>query len=193
MKIKREIRIIGFDDGPFVKGQSKTILVGIITRGGDWFDGMLKSEITIDGRDATDIISSIINSSKYKRELKVIMFKGLTMAGFNLIDVEMLYRKTSLPVIIISRKKPNMKSIGKALLNFKDGKERMEIIKKAGKINKLKLKNNKNIYFQFYGLEKKDAEKIILLTCMRSLIPEPLRLAHMIASAFVRGECGGRA
>ena len=193
MKIKKEARIIGLDDGPFSKNQQKTIIVGIITRGGDWFDGMVKCEVSVDGNDATSNISYIINNSKYKKELRAIMFKGLTIAGFNLIDVVELNEKTKLPVIIVNRKKPDMRKIKRALENFKDGKERWKIIKKAGKINKLKLKNNKNIYFQFYGLNKKDAEKIILLTCMRSLIPEPLRLAHMIASAFIKGECGGRA
>ncbi|MEM0473581.1 MAG: DUF99 family protein [Candidatus Aenigmatarchaeota archaeon] len=193
MRLKKESRVIGFDDGPFSKNQQKTLVVGIITRGGEWFDGMIKSEISVDGLDATEIISNVINKSKYKKELRVVMFKGLTIAGFNMIDVEDLSKKTGLPVIIVSRKKPDMEKIRKALENFKDGKYRWSIIKKAGRINKLKLKNNKNIYFQFYGLSKNDAEKIILLTCMRSLIPEPLRLAHMIASAFVRGECGGRA
>lgn len=193
MRIKKESRFIGFDDGPFSKKQQKTILVGIITRGGEWFDGMVKSEISVDGLDATLIVSNIINNSKYKKELRVIMFKGLTIGGFNVIDVEELNKNTNLPVIIVSRKKPNMKKIRKALEHFTDGEVRWRIIRKAGKINKLKLKNNKNIYFQFYGLSRHDAEKIILLTCMRSLIPEPLRLAHMIASAFVRGECGGRA
>ncbi|MCX8178802.1 MAG: DUF99 family protein [Candidatus Aenigmarchaeota archaeon] len=193
MRLKKESRVIGFDDGPFSKNQQKTLVVGIITRGGECFDGMIKSEISVDGLDATEIISNVINKSKYKKELRVVMFKGLTIGGFNLIDVEGLNKKTGLPVIIISRKKPDMEKIRKALENFKDWKYRWSIIKKAGRINKLKLKNNKNIYFQFYGLSKNDAEQIILLTCMRSLIPEPLRLAHMIASAFVRGECGGRA
>ncbi len=192
MHIKNEIRVLGLDDGPFVKNQKTTIVVGIIMRGGNEFDGMIKTEISVDGLDATDKLIEIIKNSKYMNELKVIMFKGVTIGGFNIIDIERLSNNLSIPVIVVSRKKPNFSKIFDALKNFEDGENRWKIIKKAGKVNKLKTKNNKTIYFQFKGLNKEDAKKIILLTCRRSLIPEPLRLAHMIASAMIKGQSGGR-
>jgi len=57
----------------------------------------------------------------------------------------------------------------------------------------MKLEKNKNIYYQFKGLKRKEVEKIIRLSCTRSLIPEPLRVAHLMASALIKGESGGRA
>jgi endonuclease V-like protein UPF0215 family len=66
-------------------------------------------------------------------------------------------------------------------------------VKDAGRFYKTKIVKNKNIYFQFKGLKRTEAEKIIKLSCTRSLIPEPLRVAHLIASALVKGESGGRA
>jgi len=57
----------------------------------------------------------------------------------------------------------------------------------------MKIEKNKNIYYQFKGLSKEEVEKIIKLSCTRSLIPEPLRVAHLIASALIKGESGGRA
>uniref|UniRef100_A0A7C5UW84 DUF99 family protein n=1 Tax=candidate division CPR3 bacterium TaxID=2268181 RepID=A0A7C5UW84_UNCC3 len=193
MRIKKEIRILGIDDGPFTKTSSKAIIIGVIMRGGLEFDGMIKTEIEVDGLDATDKLIETIKRSKYKNELKAIMFKGVTIAGFNIVDIGALSSALSLPVIVVSRKKPNFIRIRNALKNFDDGAERWKIIKKAGRINKLKMKNNKTIYFQFKGIDREDAKKIILLTCTRSLIPEPLRLAHMIASAVIKGETGGRA
>ncbi|MBU5688150.1 MAG: DUF99 family protein [Candidatus Aenigmarchaeota archaeon] len=192
MHIKKEIRVLGIDDGPFTKNSIKTIVVGIIMRGAQDFDGMVTTEITVDGLDATEKIIEMINKSKYKNELKVIVFKGVTIGGFNVIDIDTIHKSTGLPVIIISRKKPNFEKIFNALKNFNDGQYRWKLIKKAGKVNKLKIKNNKILYFQFKGVKKEDAEKIILLICKSSLIPEPLRLAHMIASAIVKGESGGR-
>jgi len=192
MRIKKEARILGIDDAPFTKSSKNVVVVGIIMRGGDYFDGMIKTEIEVDGLDATEKIIDAIKKSKYFNELKVVMFKGVTIGGFNVIDIENLSNELDLPVVVVSRKKPDMKKIYDALKNFPDGKKRWEIIKKAGKISKLNIKSNKNIYFQFKGLNENDAKKIILLTCTRSLIPEPLRLAHMIASAFVKGESGGR-
>ena len=58
---------------------------------------------------------------------------------------------------------------------------------------KVKIKKNKSVYYQFIGLERKEVEEIIQLSSTRSLIPEPLRVAHLIASAMVDGESRGRA
>lgn len=192
--IKPEIRIVGFDDAPFIpRSKGKAIVIGVVFRGGSFLDGVLKTEVTIDGLDATKILIEKINKSKHKDQLQVIMLNGITIAGFNLVDIKELNKKTHLPVIVVNRKKPNMEKIKNALKNFRDFKERWKCIEHAGKVYKLKIEKNKNIYFQFTGLKKEVAEEIILLSCTRSLIPEPLRTAHLIASGLVKGESGGRA
>lgn len=192
--IKKEIRILGFDDGPFKpRSKEKVLVVGAIYRGGNFFDGLMRTEVTCDSLDATDKIAEVVNNSRHKQELRVLMFKGVTIGGFNIIDIKSLSQKTHLPIIIVSRKKPNLKKILEALKNFHDFKERWEFIRNAGKIYKVEIKKNKNLYYQFIGLQKDEAEKIIKLACTRSLIPEPLRVAHLIASAMVKGESKGRA
>jgi len=192
--IKKEIRIVGFDDGPFVpRSKGKAPVIGVVFRGGDFLDGVFKTDVTIDGMDATDTLIKIINRSKHKEQLRVIMFNGITIGGFNMINISKLYEKTNLPVIAINRKMPNLKKIRTALQNFNDFKRRWKCIEDAGKIHKMKIEKNKNLYFQFKGLKKMKIEKIIRVSCTRSLIPEPLRVAHLIASALIKGESGGRA
>ena len=194
MKIKREIRIVGFDDGPFVpRTKGKAIIVGVVFRGGDFLDGVLKTEVEIDGMDATKKLINLINNSRHKPQLRVIMLNGITVAGFNLIDIKGLYGQTSLPVIVVNRRKPNLKKIEGALKHFKDFEDRWNCIKNAGRIYRMKIEKNKYLYYQFKGLKRNEVEKIIRLSCTRSLIPEPLRVAHLIASAMIKGESGGRA
>jgi hypothetical protein len=185
---------LGFDDGPFKpRSEQKVLVVGIVYRGGEFFDGVLKTEITCDGLDATEKIAGLVNNSRHKEELRVLMFKGVTIGGFNLINIRELYKKTGLPVIIVMRKEPDMDSIKKALKNFPDLKKRWKFIKNAGKIYKVKIKKNKSLCYQLIGLKREEAEKIIKLSCTRSLIPEPLRVSHLIASAMIKGESKGRA
>jgi len=192
--MKSEIRIVGFDDGPFTpRSESKAPVIGVVTRGGTFPDGIIKTEVVVDGLDATQVISNVINKSKHKDQLKVVMFNGITIAGFNMIDIHELWKKTDLPVIIVNRKNPNLNKIKKALTHFKDFKRRWKIVKNAGKIRSVDIKIGKPIYYQFHGLCKEEVEDIIKLSCTRSLIPEPLRLAHLIASALVKGESVGRA
>lgn len=192
--IKNEIRIAGFDDAPFIpRSDGKVPVVGVVFRGGSFLDGAFKTDVTIDGMDATSTLIKLINKSKHKKQLRVIMLKGITMGGFNMIDISQLYEKTGLPVIVVNRKMPNLEDIRIALKNFGNFEDRWDCIKRAGKIYKMKIEKNKNIYYQFNGLKKGEVETIIRLSCTRSLIPEPLRVAHLIASALIKGESGGRA
>jgi len=190
---KSEIRILGFDDGAFTPRSQATVpVVGVIYRGGKFLDGALKTDVDIDGMDATDKIIKLINSTRHKQQLKVMMFDGITLGGFNIIDIKKMYEKTKLPVIIINRKIPNLKKVENALRNFENFKERWDIILKAGKIKECRIKDKK-VYYQSIGLSDEDTKEIIALSSTRSFIPEPLRVAHIIATAFVKGESGGRA
>lgn len=193
MNVKKEIRILGIDDAPFTKGESKEVLViGTIFRGGESLDGILRTYITCDGNDATDKIVRMINESKHKPQLKVIMTDGIALGGFNILDVQEIFKKTGLPVIVVMRKYPDIEKIKSALMKFEDWEERFLKLRKAGKIHKLEV-GTKEIYFQFTGLQKNEAEKILKLTLKRGLVPEPLRIAHLIATAIIFGESRGRA
>jgi hypothetical protein len=185
-KIKPQIRVIGFDDGTFrFKGKDKTILVGVVMKGGSDVLGVVTRWIEIDGKDATDKMIDSINKSRFK-DLRVIMLKGITYAGFNIVNVKRLSEETELPVIIVIRKKPDIQAMKKALINhFDDAEERIKLLNEAGEIREL---IPGKLYYQTVNLENEEAEEIIKITQRNSLIPEPLRLAHIIASAVMTGE-----
>lgn len=191
--IKDEIRILGIDDGPFdLHAGGKALIVGVIYRGGKFLDGVLRTEVTIDGTDSTDRIAQMVCKSKYK-DIRVIMIDGLGFAGFNLVDLEALFERTGLPVIAVVRDMPDYKSIEEALENTPNKEYCLSCIEKAGRPRKVETKDKKHIYIQFRGIAFADAEKIVRLSSTRSLIPEPIRVAHLIASGIVLGESRGGA
>lgn len=190
---KSEIRILGFDDAPFSAKDRTVPVIGVIYRGGKYPDGMLRTDVDVDGLDATDKLTEIINSTRHKQQLKVLMLDGITLGGFNIVDIKQLHEKTHLPVVVINRKHPNLADVEKALKNFKDYEKRWKMILNAGKIKSCSLKNNKKVYYQSIGLTDEETEEIIQLSCINSQIPEALRVAHLIATAIVKGESGGRA
>jgi endonuclease V-like protein UPF0215 family len=138
--IKPEIRILGIDDSALFN--EKVMIVGAVFRGGNWIDGVLRSEITKDGLDATEIICNMINKSKHHAQIRVVILDGITYGGFNVIDIQVLYRKTGVPVIVIMRSYPDFEKIKSALKNFRDGDERWKIIKRAGDVEKISGKKN---------------------------------------------------
>jgi len=191
-RIKDEIRILAWDDGPFKFGsKGKSILVGVIFRGGKILDGFLKTVVCIDGTDATRKIIEKILKTRHK-DLRIVMLDGITVAGFNVVDIKRIYEETKLPVIVSIRKIPDMKKFISSLGKMSHAKKRLESVENAGPIYSTIIKN-KRMYFQCYGIEKIDAEEILKKTSTISLIPEPLRVAHLIATGFVLGESVGRA
>jgi len=188
--IKPEIRVLGIDDGIFVPHTKGTIdVIGVVYRGGYWLDGVMRTEVTIDGMDATEKIAAMIKKSPHYEELRIVILNGITFAGFNVVDINKLFKTVDLPIIAVTREKPDMEKIRKALENLPECEKRWQAIESAGKIIKVQTRNTKEaVYMQIAGVSQEDAEKILKSTSTRSNIPEALRVAHIIASGLTQSE-----
>ncbi len=185
---KNEIRVIGIDDSPFNKFKDrKVLIVGVVMRGGLYVDGVLSAKAFVDGNDSTKNIIEMINKCKFRPQLQCIFLNGIAVAGFNVIDIHELNKKTKLPVIVAIRKNPDIAKLKKTLIRIKK-KNKIKLIEKAGKVEKIG-----DIYVQLAGINYENARKILKIVCTRSLVPEPIRLAHLVAQGVVLGESKGRA
>jgi endonuclease V-like protein UPF0215 family len=176
--------VLGIDDGKFIPHtQGSVMIVGVVFRGGSWLDGVMHTQIAIDGFDATEQITSMINNSPHYKQLRLIMLNGITFAGFNVVDIKKLNSATKLPIIVLMHEKPDLEAIHRALNNLPKGDERWKIILEAGRILELCCRNKK-IYMEITGISEVDAIEVVELTSTRSSFPEPLRVAHIIASGI---------
>ena len=194
-KVKKEIRILAFDDGPFRKGDGKTVLVGVVFRGGIFMDGLLKREIEVDGTEAEGTIIEAVKGCKFK-DLRVIMLDGITFAGFNTVNIRNVHRETGLPVIVVLRKKPDFSSFIRSLKVLPNAQARLKAVEDAGKVSWVSLKvggKEGKMAFQAAGMSFDDASEILKTSAVHAFVPEPLRAAHLIASGLVLGESVGRA
>lgn len=182
--IKPEIRILGVDDGVFTPHQKGlALVVGVVFRGGYWLDGVMHTKVEVDGFDATEKIISMIIDSPHHKQLRVVMLNGITFAGFNIVNIKQINRETELPVIAVTREKPNLTEIHEALKNLTQSQERWRAIKNAGEIVEVLTRTKKEkVYIQTSGILEEDATKIVKLTSTRSSVPEALRVAHLVAS-----------
>lgn len=188
---------MGIDDGSFEShNQKKTCLVGVVMRGGEWVDGIIVDDIEIDGMDSTRTIIDMIEQSRHKEQLRVVLTSGITFGGFNVLDIQGMFEETGLPVIVVSREKPDMDSVREALQNLPEWEKKWEILNSAGEITNVEVEDpsgqKRTIYIQVKGIKKKDAKEIVSMATTRSSIPEPIRLAHLIATGISRGESVGR-
>jgi endonuclease V-like protein UPF0215 family len=184
--IKPEIRVLGVDDGVFIpRIEGLVPVVGVVFRGGYWLDGVMHTKVAVDGFDATDKITSMITESPHYKQLRVIMLNGITFAGFNVVDIKELNAETSLPVMAVTREKPDLVKIREALNHLPRSEERWSAVLNAGGISEATTRHEKEkIYVQVAGIYDEDARKILRLTSTRSNIPEALRVAHLIASGI---------
>jgi len=180
--IKPEIRVLGIDDGKFIpKTKGSALIVGVVFRGGCSIDGVMHTRIKIDGLDATEKLALMINNSPHHKQLRLVMLNGITFGGFNVVDLKKLRLATKLPILALTHDKPDLNGIHEALKNLPKAEERWDMILEAGKIHEI-INKGTTMYVETAGISFDDAEKIIALTSTRSSLPEPLRVAHIIAS-----------
>jgi len=186
--MKKEIRVLGIDDSPFDKFKDKFCLVtGVLFRGGEFMDGVLSTQVSVDGKNATTKLIAMINTCKFKTQLKAILLDGIALAGFNVIDIVQLHKKTRIPVIVVMRSYPNFKKIESALRKISMA-SKIKLIHKAGDIHKVG-----KIHIQIAGIDLEDAKRIIHISTTRAEIPEAIRVAHLIGAGIVTGESKGNA
>lgn len=190
--MKKQVRILGIDDGPFTFDQKKVVVVGVVMRIGGYIEGVLKRDVTVDGDDATKVLSDMVNHTRHRDQLRTVMIDGIALGGFNVVDIDVLHRETRIPVITLTRDYPDFESMKQTLQRkFLDWKKRWGIIQR-NTVYEVETAHNP-LYVASVGVSKKEAEEIIKLSTIRGVVPEPLRVAHLIASGIVRGESYGKA
>jgi len=179
--------VIGFDDAPFAHDyQGRVKIVGAVFAKLR-FDGVVIGEIEKDGTDAAAEISRLVAGSRFAEHVKLIILQGITLGGFNVVDVFSLSDQLTLPVMVVSRNIPDMSAIRKSLLScIADGEKKWSIIDKLGSMEPVG-----DIYVQRVGLTHEQAVSVIKLFSVHSQIPEPVRAAHLIAGAIGTGQSRG--
>ena len=190
--MKKDFRVLGIDDSPFTFSDKHSRIIGVVMRCSGYIEGILSNHVLIDGTDATEKCIELIQKTRHKKQIKALILDGVSLGGFNVVDINKLYLSTGLPIITITRDKPDFEKIKIALReNFSDWENRWNIISK-GKIYKIITEHNP-IYIKFVGLILDEAKEIIKNSTIRGVIPEPIRVAHLIASGVTRGESYGKA
>jgi endonuclease V-like protein UPF0215 family len=176
--------VIGFDDAPFAPShRGDVLLVGAVYAGAR-LEGILSGRVRRDGVNSTRVISSLVARSRFASHLRAVLLQGVTVAGFNVVDLQQLHRLLDLPIIAVTRQRPDLASIRNALLSkVPGGARKWRIIEKLGPMEAAG-----GVYIQRAGIEFESARALVGTLALNSRIPEPLRTAHLIAAGIARGE-----
>ena len=184
----RTLHAIGIDDAPFRRRDPAAVPVGGVFCQGTRFEGLLWSHVTPDGTDATAVLSDMVARSKFARQAHVVLTDGVTFGGWNVVDLRSLAERVGCPCIAVMRRRPDLVAMQRAIQRVPDPDVRWATIQRAGPIHE-----RGGFVFQVAGAALEDAALALGALTDRGLVPEPLRLAHLIGSAVVTGESGKRA
>jgi len=190
--VKDQARVLGIDDGPFVKGQARAPLAGVLVCPPGYVEGILVSSCQVDGEDANEAIVEMVRDSRFFEQVRMVMVDGAALGGFNVVDIQGLSAELGIPVLTVSRDEPNMRSISSALrAHFSDWERRLEVISRSA-IRTVEVPDGR-VFVASAGIGEKEADAMVRRCTVRGCLPEPIRLAHLVATALVRGESKGRA
>jgi endonuclease V-like protein UPF0215 family len=90
LRLKRVIRVIGFDDAPFLRDSGASVAIAGVVCAGTRFEGMVWGYVEADGWDATDVILKLLLGRKFLPQLHIVLLDGIAFGGFNVIDLPKL-------------------------------------------------------------------------------------------------------
>ncbi|MDC0835042.1 DUF99 family protein [Geitlerinema sp. CS-897] len=188
VRLKRTVRVIGFDDAPFERNSDRAVAIAGVVCGGTRFEGMVWGQIEPDGWDATDRICDLLLEGKFLPQLHLVLLDGIGFGGFNLIDLPLLAQRLQRPCVALMRRPPKLKKMEQAMRRLPDFEKRWDRIRRAGRIYA-----SPPFYFQVCGESPGTIAKVLRSLTECGHVPEALRLAHLIGSAVMKGESGTRA
>jgi len=180
---------VGFDDAPFERSRRGDVPVVGAVFAGTRLDGVLSTRVRRDGANATARLTDCLERSRFRPQLQAILLQGIALAGFNVIDIGALHRHTGLPVLVVARRRPDLEAIRAALLQqVPGGTRKWRLIEAAGPMEAIA-----GVYVQRAGISPDDARSLVTRLQIHGRLPEPLRVAHLIAGGIATGESRHRA
>lgn len=187
--MKTITNVVGFDDAPFEHAHRGDVrVVGAVccrTR----LDGVLSGRVRRDGVNSTDVLIELVRGSKFRGHIRAVLLQGIALAGFNVVDIRRLSDTLAVPVLVSVRRNPRLGMVRDALLDRTPGGARKwKLVEKAGPLTQIG-----PLWVQHIGLSVDDARALLRATTLHGNVPEPLRVAHLIAGGVTTGQSRGRA
>jgi endonuclease V-like protein UPF0215 family len=141
----------------------------------------------VDGEDATTHLASWVAGFRFRAAIQGIVLGGITVAGLGIVDLEALSAAVAIPVFAVNRHQPDNRELLRALAAA-GLSHREPILARIPKSYRM----NDGLFLAHAGTTRVDAERMVAASLGKARLPEPLRVAHLIARAIVMGESRGR-
>lgn len=189
MPLPSRPHVLGVDDGPFDKRRDADVpVVGVMMEGASRVEAVAMTRFPVDGADVTGFLARWITGLRFRPSLQAVVLGGVTLAGLAVVDVAGLAAELGLPVLTVSRKDPATSRVA-AALRAAGLPERIATLERAPRAVPV----GPGLHLAFAGMDEAQARQLLDAIRDKSALPEPVRVAHLVAAACARGSSRGRA
>jgi hypothetical protein len=138
------------------------------------------SQIVVDGEDSTSSVIDLYRKCNNPGQIRAVLVDGIAFAGFNVVDIEKVAEEIDLPVLAVTPNRPDREDFRAAMERSGNSSEAFEKLDEPSEYRA----SDGTVYFQYAGCSEDKARKIVRYSLLQGLVPEPIRVAHMIGRSF---------
>jgi endonuclease V-like protein UPF0215 family len=160
----------------------------------------------------------LVRNGPFATHVGAVLLQGIAVGGFNVVDIHLLAETLGVGVLVVTRRPPDMEAVRRALFSdsppgrprVTGARRKWALIERAGAIEPLGVSrralarsqgraprsglrvSSPRLWVQRAGLSIEAARKLVDGTTLHGNVPEPVRIAHLIAGGIVTGSSHGR-
>ncbi len=186
---KRGVRVLGIAES-FLKARPSSRLAGVVMRKDLRVDGFGLAKISVGGDDATEGVLKIFEGLE-RSDINALLLNGSVISWFNIVDLDLVHEETGLPVISLTYEESEGLE-GYIREYFPRPQEKIEMYRKLGAREPLQLKTGFVVYARFLGATAEETKGLLNSFTLEGKVPEPLRVARLLARSISREETDGK-
>lgn len=189
---KKGLRVLGIAES--FSSRSTSLLAGVVMRKDLRIDGVAVTNVTVGGMDATEGVMTLVRTLD-RKDINCIFLGGCIIAWYNIIDPEELLYRTGLPVIVITyRRSEGIRDKIEEI--FPGDERRLSCYDSLEKPVPIALPSGHSVHVRATGISLPDAARLCRDFVLDGRLPEPVRVARLVARAVMRlptsGQSGNR-
>jgi endonuclease V-like protein UPF0215 family len=183
---KKGLRVLGIAES--FSGRERSTLCGVVMRKDLLIDGAAFADVTVGGTDATDAVIQIQHELG-RKDINCLMLSGCVISWFNILDPQKISCSGGLPVIAVTYEdSPGL--IDDIRHHFPGDTERISAYRNLGARSSIDLNTGYRVFIRAWGISEKDAALVCDAFTFGGKVPEPLRVARLMARAAMRWDKG---
>jgi len=177
-------RVLAIAESFYPESDRPSVVVGLVMRLDLIIDGLETGSITQGGNDVSAEILRIYRSLG-RNDVNFMLINGSILSLYNMVDLDLLHMEAGIPILCTNSGAEHDLE-GNIRRRFPMGQAKIEAYRKLGPSLPIMLNTGNTIFVRQRGMAEVDVRTILNRLTLQGNIPEPIRIARMIARALLK-------